>query len=581
MSGIALQAGTNVVTVTARDAGGNTSTDTLTVTFTPGDSTPPTVSITSPSAGATVASTITLTASASDNVAVAGVRFFVDGVPIGAEDSTAPYSRLWNTSTVPPSVHVLTAQARDAAGNVTTSAGVSVTVRSATPADIGQWSAPSPWPMVAVHATLMPNGRVLALDGAAEGGAAWVWNPANNQFTAVSQPDNLFCSGHTLLADGRVFVVGGHISNFEGIRDANIFDPATNTWAPQPSMTIGRWYPTAITLPDGRALVVSGDVDCYGCSAQIPEIYNPTTHQWTRLTSAALSLPQYPHLFVLPDGRVLLTSAFDDPVATRVLDVNTQTWTVIDSRLLDAHSAAMYRLGKVVKSGTSANSDPPYFASDATTYVLDMNQGSPAWREVPPMAFPRSYHNLTILPDGSVLATGGTRVTDPTDQSQGVFAAELWSPETETWTTMASNQVVRVYHTTALLLPDGRVVMAGSGRFGGVDELSAEIYSPPYLFKGSRPVVSAVPAQVPYGFSFPVVTPDAARIAAVSLIRLASVTHGFDMNQRYLSLAFTASAGQLDVQAPANGATAPPGDYLLFLVDTNGVPSIGAFVRLP
>jgi hypothetical protein len=182
-----------------------------------------------------------------------------------------------------------------------------------------------------------------------------------------------------------------------------------------------------------------------------------------------------------------------------------------------------------------------------------------------------------------VLATGGGRNTDPFAQSQAVFAAEMWSPDTETWTTMAANQVPRLYHSTALLMPDGRVLLAGGGRFGGGsndDQLSAEFYSPPYLFKGARPVIDSAPGQVAYGATFPVTTANASQIATVSLIRLGSVTHGFDTSQRYLGLTFSATGGALNVQAPANANQAPPGDYMLFIVDTNGVPSVAAFVKV-
>jgi len=583
-SGIVLQTGVNVLTVTARDAAGNTGSGVLSLTYAPaGDTTPPTVAVTAPAANATVSSTVTVTATASDDTGVAGVQFLIDGAALGAEVTAPPYSRQWNTTTVVPGPHVVTARARDAAGKTTTSSPVPVTVTSATAATIGQWSAVSSWPLVAVHTTLLPNGRLLVWDGADQNGRAYIWNPSTNVFTLATQPDNIFCAGQTLLADGRVFVAGGHFNNFEGIRDANIFSPTTGTWTALPPMTQGRWYPTVITLPDGRALVVSGEVDCYRCSAQIPEIYNPATNQWTALNAAALALPEYPHLFVLPDGRVLVTSAFDDPTATRTLNVSTQTWTVVDPVARDAHSAAMYRLGRIMKSGTSANSDPPFFTAVPNTYVLDMNQPSPAWRQTASMAFGRSYHNLTLLPDGNVLATGGGRNTDPFAQSQAVFAAEMWSPDTETWTTMAANQVPRLYHSTALLLPDGRVLLAGGGRFGGGsndDQLSAEFYSPPYLFKGARPVIDSAPGQVGYGATFPVTTANASQIASVSLIRLGSVTHGFDTSQRYLGLTFSATGGALNVQAPANANQAPPGDYMLFIVDTNGVPSVAASVKV-
>ena len=200
------------------------------------------------------------------------------------------------------------------------------------------------------------------------------------------------------------------------------------------------------------------------------------------------------------------------------------------------------------------------------------------------MAFPRTYHTLTLLPDGTVLATGGGITTDAVALSGAVKAAELWSPVTETWTVMASMSVPRLYHSTALLLPDARVLIMGGGRFFGqpdsTDQLSAQIYSPPYLFKGTRPTITAAPATASYGGTIAVQTPDASRIASVSLIRLGSVTHSFNMDQRYLQLPFTANGGSLTVQTPANANLAPPGYYMLFIVDTTGVPSVAATMRV-
>jgi hypothetical protein len=197
------------------------------------------------------------------------------------------------------------------------------------------------------------------------------------------------------------------------------------------------------------------------------------------------------------------------------------------------------------------------------------------------MAFPRTYHNLTSLPDGNVLVTGGTETTDPDNRAVSVLAAEMWSPSTQAFTTMASMVTPRVYHSTALLLPDGRVLVAGGGEYNGTmpDQLNAEIYSPPYLFKGARPTVTSYPSTLQYGGSFAVQTPDAANIASVSLIRLGSVTHAFNQNQRFIPLSFTASSGSLTIQEPANANIAPPGHYMLFLVNSAGVPSVGAIVQ--
>ena len=453
------------------------------------------------------------------------------------------------------------------------------------PSVVGQWGSVTPWPILPIHVTLMPTGKVLAYghDSTDNTTEATIWDPSTNTFQNTSFAGaDLFCSGHGLLPDGRVFIAGGHnMVDYHGITNGTIFNPTTSTWSSTAAMSFARWYPTVTALPDGRMLVTSGAINCEGCNATVPEIYDPTSNSWTQLSGAALNLPIYPHMFVLPDGRVLNTGSYELPVPTRALDISTQTWTTIDPTVLDAGSAVMYRPGKILKTGTSGNSDPPYKNSAATAYILDMTQSSPAWRAIGNMGFPRTYHNMTSLPDGNVLVTGGEETTNEYDQSTAVYAAEMWSPATEEFTTLASMQVARVYHSTALLLPDGRVLVGGSGEYGAgsIDQLNAEIYSPPYLFKGSRPTITSAPSSLAYAAQFTVQTPDAANISSVALLRLGSVTHAFNQNQRYIPLSFTASAGSLSLQAPSNSNLAPPGYYMLFLVNGSGVPSVAKFVQ--
>ena len=331
------------------------------------------------------------------------------------------------------------------------------------PSVVGQWGTITAWPILPIHVTLMPTGKVLAYghDSTVNTTLATIWDPATNSFTATSFTSaDLFCSGHGLLPDGRVFIAGGHnMADYHGITNGTIFNPTTLAWSSAPAMTYGRWYPTVTALPDGRTLVTSGAINCDGCNATVPEIYNSTTNSWTQLTTASLSLPIYPHMFVLPDGRVLNSGSYELPVAAKALNLSTQTWTTIDPTVLDAGSAVMYVPGKILKTGTSATSDSPYKNSAATAYILDMTAGSPAWRTTNSMNFARTYHNMTSLPDGNVLVTGGEGTTNPFDQSTAVYAAEMWSPTAETFTTMASMQIARVYHSTALLLPDGRVLV--------------------------------------------------------------------------------------------------------------------------
>jgi hypothetical protein len=551
----------------------------------PTDTTPPLIALTSPPAAATVFSLVSVSARASDNVAVAGVQFFLDGAPLGAEATATPYSVVWDTTSASLGSHILEAVALDIAGNTMMSDPVQVTVVAATTSHVGQWSAPVAWPIVAVNANLLSTGKILAWDGQSYGYDARLWDPATGVFTAVpNNQTNMFCTGSCALADGRLLVAGGHAGAYIGITDTNLFDPVARTWTKVAPMQYRRWYPTTTTLSDGRVLTTSGTIDCERCVAVIPEIYNPQTNVWIQLSGASLDLPYYPHMFVLPDGRVLAAATAEDPIITYVLNVSTQTWSIVDPNPVDGGSSAMYLPGKVIKSGTCADPEIPTFSSAATTYVLDMTQPSPAWRGIAPMVFPRTYHNLTLLPDGTVLATGGGVTTDAVGVGGAVSHAELWSPATETWATMASMQKPRLYHSTALLLPDGRVLSAGGGRFNGVneptDQLSSETYSPPYLFKGARPTISSAPMTTTYGGTITVQTPDAARIAAVSLIRLGSVTHAFDMDQRFVPLVFTTSSGALKLQAPANANLAPPGYYMLFILDTNGIPSVAAILKV-
>ena len=359
-------------------------------------------------------------------------------------------------------------------------------------------------------------------------------------------------------------------------------------------MAVGRWYPTATQLPDGRVLTFAGDniqVNQPGDPAfressvnSLPSIYNPTTNTWNDLSTARLTSPLYPYMFVLSDGRVF--DAGPDKI-TRILNPATATWSTVGTSPIDGMSAVMYRPNKIMKSGSW--SDPGFrgtntFPAHGRTNVIDMSAGTPAWRETAAMNRARAYHNLTLLPDGTVLASGGGSTSDGVDIQNSVLPAEIWNPDTETWTEVDSLQNGRLYHSTALLLPDGRVLMAGGGQLPSVptivNQRNAEIYSPPYLFKGPRPTITGAPTAAAYGSSFDVTTPNAASIAQVSLIRLPSVTHAIDMNQRFQFLNFTTGAGKLTVNAPANSNLAPPGDYMLFVIDSNGVPSVASMIRV-
>jgi hypothetical protein len=450
------------------------------------------------------------------------------------------------------------------------------------PSEVGQWSAPFTMPLGALHAVLLRNGRVLMWDDRAPGGV-YVWDPATGTFAGAPSPGPMFGAAQALLADGDVLVLGGHdhVQGGLGIPDVSRFDPMTNAWSVAAPMTFARFSPTATTLPDGRVLVVSGSTDGYGDIVATPEVYDPATNLWTMLAGARLSMPLYPHMFVLPDGRVLYAGASEATVETWALDPGAQTWTMIDPFAVAGGSSVMYRPGKVVKAG-SPGAAAWMAPADAvnTAYVLDMDASIPAWQRVGDMKFGRASHALTLLPDGNVLAAGGVARTDDPN-STPVLAAEIWDAKTQTWSTMASGQKPRAYYKTSLLLPDGRVLVAGNGGIAGMQEpFDGELFSPPYLFNGPRPEVTSVPGTVAYGSRFSIQTPDRDAIASVALIGLLSVTHGFDSNQRYVPLSFARTLGGLEVEAPADGNLAPAGHYMLFIVNRGGVPSVARFVRI-
>ncbi|HEU4646998.1 MAG TPA: galactose oxidase-like domain-containing protein [Burkholderiales bacterium] len=437
---------------------------------------------------------------------------------------------------------------------------------------LGQWSPVIDAPIVQVHLNMLVSGKVLSFGLA---GNPHLWDPATGAFTEVPAPSHVFCAGHGFLPDGRLLVAGGHITHDHGTPDTNVFDPATGAWQALAPMARGRWYPTNTTLPNGEVVTMAGR-DENAVLVLLPEVWNGAA--WRQLTSAALALPYYPRNFVAPDGRIFYAG---EGQQSYYLDVaGAGRWTDGPRRQSGSReygSAVMYEPGKILYAG---GGDPPTDSAE----IIDLNQPSPTWTLTEEMAFARRHMNATLLPTGDVLVTGGTSSGGFNDPAGAVLAAELWHPATGTWTTMASSAVVRVYHSSALLLPDGRVLYSGSGEgeLGPeADELNYELYSPPYLFHGARPTITgALPPSAGYGQTQVVNTPDGPGIAQVTLIRLGSVTHAFDESQLLVRLSFSRVATGVTINLPASRTAAPPGPYMLFLVNTSGVPSVGRMMLL-
>lgn len=558
------------------------------------DVTAPTVSITSPADGATVQNSLTVTADAADETAVVGVQFFLDGNSLGAEDTTAPYSASWNTTTVGNGSHVLTARARDSL-NQTTSTPVTVNVQNTDPrATLGEWGTTMNWPLVAVHATLFHTGEILMWD-AWESAAtnAKLWNPTTNTWTNVplSVPSGeLFCAGQATGSTGDLVVMGGHgTSGSLGTKTIYMFNPISKVWNRKVDMGYARWYPSVTQMADNRMVTFSGQ-SVSGTWVNTPEVFNPTTNTVTQLpfTTPELAEVQYPQTSLLPNGKIMSISAEHGGVM--LFDPSNNSWNRVGTTERPYGVWTSFAPGKYLITGGGLTfndyhdmpDDPNAVASQPMTRVLDMTSGSPVWSDAGNMHHGRSFHNVTMLPTGKALAIGGSNiVSDFARANQSTVTAEMWDPATSSWAEMAAPARPRMYHSVSILLPDGRVLSAGGGRLSpATDQLNAQLYSPPYMFQGARPTITSAPSTIGHNSTMDIVTPNAAGISKVTMSTLASVTHTADWNQHFMELSFTRNGDTLTVNTPANTNLAPENYYMIFIVDGNGVPSVAKIVKL-
>lgn len=434
---------------------------------------------------------------------------------------------------------------------------------------------------------------------------------------------NLFCSGHSFLSDGRLLVSGGHQAETDGFGSphVNFFDFRNNTWTRGTDMNAGRWYPYNVTLNNGETLILSGLITPSTMN-NTPQIYGSCPRS---LDPPGLEFSTYPFMHLTPAGKVLVVQSgqndkdsrllrpFDYDVGENPQDPNAKpgVWENFASTNYDhwTGSSVLFDSGRkaLVLGGFDSGQNP-------TRHVefVDLMQSPGMWKNIEPMNFPRTYHTTTILPDGKVLVSGGVKCQGSIDVTCGpVLRAEMWDPAASScptqvpWRIMAQQNEIRAYHSIAALLPDGRVLVGGGGLPGAVGEIdlngddilsvqhnnarlfghkNVEFYSPPYLFNANgtpaaRPFINSAPTDILYGQPFNVGVSGAGSAPKVSLVRLASVTHGFNQDQRHLFLTASVSGSTLTVTPPANSNICPPGYYMLFVLN-NGVPSVAKIVKV-
>jgi hypothetical protein len=474
---------------------------------------------------------------------------------------------------------------------------------AADPALSGSWSPVTATPVVPVFQAVLPNGKLLIWDSVGDNAAesypdhsftrAMVWNPADNTSKRVDlQGSNIFCAGFAHLPNGDILIAGGNANaQLAGTVRTYMFRWQTETWSRGNDMAAARWYPSVAEMANGDAVIIGG-----GPTTAEVRAPNGTLRSLTGFTKYGARI--YPFLGSRPDTQL----GFIGPTAT-TYTINTPGNGVItgtgtrDAINRDYGSFATYDVGKsIVVGGGNITEGGVAKVPTRTAVVVNSTTGKvPTITSTGPMASGRRQHNATILADGSVLATGGmtsTATNTLVDLNNAATAAERWNPATGQWTVLASASRIRQYHSTAALLPDGRVMTGGGGICGvcmtrGYLEKNIEYFTPPYLYKNdgsgelaTRPVITTAPATIDIHTNFPVTSDDAAGISKVALIGLGDVTHGVDQGQRYIPLNFTTSGTTLTVTGPPTGGVAPPGYYMLFVIDSAGVPSVAKMVQV-
>lgn len=469
---------------------------------------------------------------------------------------------------------------------------------------------------------------------------AWLWNPAGGKFKRIDpplwrdpadgklKPANIWCAGQSFTADGRVVVSGGNLAyakstngTFTGLNKVYTFDPFSESWTEQPEMAHGRWYPSQALMPDGRTTIIGGlDEDGNGYTPNLGvDVFRPARRFDRRGTVASIGNRRdlrdksgrnpgppdgglYPHLFWMPSGRLMV--AGPDPSDSWFLHdpgrSNQFKWTDIaplshrrlwSSAVLVPQGPRGSTTVEVIGGsdvGELAGQPPQHPQAKATTEVYD-EAGPPGWRPASPLNIPRSHLNTVLLPDRSMVSVGGGVGTN--DQfNQWVVTGrerqiEIYDPATKRWRVGPAQAEGRAYHSTALLLPDGRVVSAGDDYNGGIRSDTAEIYEPPYLFRGdgrlaTRPRITSAPATVDYGERFRVATGRGPRATRAALVAPGATTHANDMNQRVVPVTLGRRRGGVTLRAPGSRNIALPGYHMLFLLDSKGVPSEARWVQL-
>ena len=469
----------------------------------------------------------------------------------------------------------------------------------------GKWSEVLKLPLVPVAAAALPNGKLLLwsshdrLDYGNGGKTNTViFDPATNLPTerlVFETNHDMFCPGTANLPDGRILVNGGVNST-----KTSIYNAFTENWTHAQDMNIPRGYQANTVLSNGNVFTLGGSWSIRESGSvgdKDGEVWN-AINGWhvtpgiladsilTDDPRGAYRSDNHAWLFSTENGKVFHAGPSKQMNWFNTNDLGSTISA--GKRSTDDHSmngnATLYDVGKILKVGGA----PAYESSYATknSYVIDINNGINT-RQVADMAYARAYSSSVVLPDGFIMVFGGQAYPKVFTDSQPALAPELWDPNTKSFTTLAAMKIPRTYHSLALLMPDGRVFVGGGGLCGNcnTNHTNAEIFTPPYLLNGDgtnavRPVITQAPETSSYGVNIPVTTDST--IAKFSLVRMSSITHTINNDQRRIPLTFKANsaANSYSVQLPISSGIATPGYYMLFAMNAFGVPSVAKIIKL-
>jgi hypothetical protein len=489
----------------------------------------------------------------------------------------------------------------------------------------GSWNVKYDLEVIGIHSTLLRTNDVVTYgmsdDNEHHAVGSFV-NLPSGTITRLDHPmPHVFCSGQAQLPNGDLLVAGGHSNSEHHLHKLTRVDEVVWKWKKLKDLHHGRWYPTVTTLPDGKVLILGGAYKTGGGSLNNSyELFDPNNEDdsrkridlWDEIGEKFSDdydhIDMYPFVFVLPNKRVFVHSRY----STRFFDYPKSgrgSWSSrIDANLksprtygfqgtavllpLKADASNDYLSPTVAMFGgagaKNAGIDTP--ATD-TVELMIADAPTPSWTFTTKMNTPRVMPDAVLLPDGKVLIVSGSRTGLGSGRAsrQPVLNAEIFDPESKTFTEVAPMRVQRLYHASAVLLPDARVLVTGKCKVYNTSpynypEHRGEVYTPAYLLTDkARPTITEAPATIGSAavkFDVKVGEVAPANIKSVTLIRLGAATHSFNMDQRAVSLQFTAAADKLTVTAPKTNWVVPPGYYMLFVVSNDGVPSEAKFVRV-